>query len=475
MDSAIGLRSSAGLGGTGISNRIQPMICSTSKHSENAEVLPPGVAARRTDSAHVTPYGRPFWYAYAANTSVMIAVSLLFRYADFVTFLGGSELHLGWIVGIGMVGSLAARVFLGWAIDRYGARRVWLAALALLTLCCLAHLPVTSYHGPAIYILRIFFCCAIAGIFGASMTFISGRAPTARMAEMLGMIGTSGFVGMVFGTQIGDMLCGTYAVTRNQINLMFVIAAGFGGIALFFAWLATWGQTIPPRRRRPPLYWLLRRYQPGTVLLVSAAMGIGIGLPGAFLRTYAADLDITRIGVFFAVYAPTAIITRLSTYRLPQRFGLRPMILAGMACMLLSQLTFLVVRNEWSLAIPGFGYGVAHAILFPSTIALGSSAFPNRYRGLGTTLMLAAYDFGLLVGAPVAGWIVDSGTSLGLPGYPIMFCSMAAMFALVGALFAVSASPRQSRNAPSLPPLADRSRTIDRKTANVSERLSSAP
>lgn len=404
----------------------------------------------------------------------MIAVSLLFRYADFVTFLGGTELHLGWIVGIGMVGSLAARVFLGWAIDRYGARRVWLAALTLFTVCCLGHLPVTTCRGPVIYILRILFCCSLAGIFGASMTFISGRAPTARMAEMLGMIGTSGFIGMVFGTQIGDFLCGTETITRHQINLMFLIAAGFGGAAWFFVWNATRGQLAPPVRRRPPLFWLLRRYQPGTVLMVSAAMGMGIGLPGTFLRTYAAELDIARIGLFFAVYAPTAIITRLSTRRLPERFGLRPMILAGMVCMLLSQLTFLVVTNEWSLVVPGFGYGVAHAILFPSTIALGSSAFPNRYRGLGTTLMLAGFDFGQLVGAPIAGWIVERGISLGLPGYPIMFCSVAVMFAIVAAVFALATSHRQGRSTPLLRPLAGRKQTT-KKTADVGERLSSAP
>ena len=405
----------------------------------------------------------------------MIAVSLLFRYADFVTLLGGSELHLGWIVGIGMVGSLAARVFLGWAIDHYGARRVWLAALMLLIACCLSHLLVTSYRGPAIYILRILFCCSLAGIFGSSMTFISGRAPTARMAEMLGMIGTSGFVGMVFGTQIGDMLCGTDTITRHHINLMFVIAGGFGGAALFFAWLATWGQVAPSPRRRPPLFWLLRRYQPGTVLLVCAAMGMGIGLPGTFLRTYAAELDITRIGVFFAVYAPSAIITRLSTRRLPERFGLRPMILAGMALMALSQLMFLGVRNEWALVVPGLVYGMAHAVMFPSTIALGSSAFPNRYRGLGTTLMLAAFDFGQLVGTPIAGWIVDSGDSLGLPGYPVMFCSVAAMFGVVGTIFAFAASARRESTSPARVAAATHRSATAKKPVEVEERLSSAP
>jgi hypothetical protein len=47
--------------------------------------------------------------AYVANLTVSVAVALLFRYADLVSVLGGSEWHLGWIVGLGMVGSLAMR------------------------------------------------------------------------------------------------------------------------------------------------------------------------------------------------------------------------------------------------------------------------------------------------------------------------------------------------------------------------------
>jgi len=279
---------------------------------------------------------------------------------------------------------------------------------------------------------------------------------------------------MVIGTQLGDVLCGTATITHPQVRLMFFIAAALGAAALSFAWLATREQAAPARRRRPPLVWLLRRYQPGTVLLVGAAMGMGISLPGTFLRTYAAELDIARIGMFFAVYAPTAIVTRLVTRRLPERFGLRPMILVGMAFMLVSQLTFLAVSNEWSLVVPGLGYGVAHAILFPTVIALGSSAFPNRYRGLGTTLMLAAFDSGQLVGAPIAGWIVHSSSLAGLPGYPIMFGSVAAMFGVVAAIFAFSTPGPRREPAPSVHLPAASVRPTAAADA-VEERLSSAP
>ncbi len=54
-------------------------------------------------------YDGRFWAAYAANTLTAVALGLTYRYADFVTFLGGTEFHLGWIVGVGMIGSVLPR------------------------------------------------------------------------------------------------------------------------------------------------------------------------------------------------------------------------------------------------------------------------------------------------------------------------------------------------------------------------------
>jgi len=296
-----------------------------------------------------TAYGSPFWLAYAANTLTMVAVSLLFRYADFVMHLGGTELHLGWIVGVGMVGSLAVRAALGVGIDHYGPRTVWIASLALFSLSCFAHLAVTSCHGPAIYLVRIAWCCSVAGIFGATMTFVSSRAPETRMAEMIGMIGTSGFLGMVLGTRLGDLLLGTATIQRWQIQQMFLVAgvATMGSMA--FVYLATRDQTRSVPAKRPPLVELLRRYLPKSVLFVGIAMGMGLSLPTTFLRTYAAELDIPRIGLFFGVYAPTAVITRLLTRRLPERLGTTPMILTGIGGLVVSQFLLLLVDSEWRI------------------------------------------------------------------------------------------------------------------------------
>ncbi|MHC4405368.1 MAG: hypothetical protein ACYTG0_37455, partial [Planctomycetota bacterium] len=82
-----------------------------------------------------------------------------------------------------------------------------------------------------------------------------------------------------------------------------------------------------------------------------------LGLPSTFVRAYAAELDIPRIGFFFGAYAPAAIVTRLLTRKLPERHGPRPMIFAGLGLLILGHLALVGVDREWMFVIPGIGYG----------------------------------------------------------------------------------------------------------------------
>ena len=435
------------------------MICRRQPSSHPADSRQPAQTTTAPTAAPNRPsgYGLPFWMAYVANLSVMVAIALLYRYADFVTLLGGTEFHLGWIVGVGAVGSLIMRVFLGTGIDRYGPRRIWLCSLVVFAVVCFAHTGISRYDGPAIYLLRIVFCLAIAGVFGSSMTFISGRVPPVRVAELVGMLGTSGFLGMVLGTQLGDLLCGTHDLERWQVDRMFLAAGLLGTCAAVFAALATRGLAPPrPRRRRPPMRWLLRRYQPGTVLLVGIATGAALGLPATFLRTYAAELGIARIGLFFAVYAATAITTRVLTRRLPQRLGLPPIILLGIATVAAGQLLFLPVRSELMFAVPAVVLGMAHAVLFPAVVGASTGTFPVRYRGLSMMVVLAMYDLGQLIGAPSAGAILHYSGSAGLPSYPTLFVATSAMLALVGVVYAATGRGKEPPRSPTAGPRRDR-------------------
>lgn len=410
---------------------------------------------RRTTDVRVSPalvcpsqgaavgatYDLAFWFAYSSNLTLMIAHSLLFRYADFVLYLGGSEFLLGWIVGLGMLGCLAMRLAQGVGIDRYGPRVMWVASTALFAVSCFGHLAISHVDGPAIFLLRIAYNCAIAGFFGASITFISARAPVTRMAEVVGMLGTSGFMAMVIGAWLGDLLLGQTPIELPRLRWMFAIAGILGLASMTLGWLATRGEIHIPARRKISPFALLRRYHPGAVLLVGAATGFGLGLPGTFLRPYAASIGIPKIVVFFAIYAPTAFIARFLTRRLPERLGHRAGMLLGLASMSLGMLLLTTATNNWLFAPPAIFLAVAHALLFPSVIAAASEAFPLRNRGLATTLILAMFDVGTLVGSPIAGAILTYSEVVGLPSFPTMFTAAAIAIGSTGVIYAVTPRP----------------------------------
>jgi hypothetical protein len=237
---------------------------------------------------------------------------------------------------------------------------------------------------------------------------------------------------------LGDLILGTGTIHRWQVDRMFVVAGTLGIGSLAFACLATWGSTPPKPVAHPPLALLLYRHTPVMVLMVGVGMGIGLTMPSVFLAAYAAKLNIAHIGLFFGVYAPAAIATRVVTRRMPEHFGTTPMILIGTAGLVVSPLLLLLVDARWTLVLPGVSYGVSHALLFPSIIAAGTRPFPEQHRGLATTLIMGTWDAGALVGSPLAGAILHYSALAGLPPYPCMFVAMSGLLAILGTTFAVA-------------------------------------
>jgi MFS family permease len=275
----------------------------------------------------------------------------------------------------------------------------------------------------------------MAGVYGASTTFVASRVPWGRMAEMVGMLGTSGFLATIVGTQLGDYLRNAGLTERWQLDRMFVVAAVLGLCSAPLAWLAVRGYAHVAPVAHPSLLRLLVRHHPGMLLAVVVAMALILNLPSTFLPTYAAEQGIPRIAMFFTVYSIAAVVTRVLTRQWPQRFGLRTMILLGSGGLVLSQLAFLPAKNQWLLLLPGIGFGISHAVLFPATVAVGNLRFPEQHRGLATTLILAMWDMGQLIGMPAAGAILHYSELAGLPPYPVMFVSFAGLAAVLGAAY----------------------------------------
>lgn len=374
-------------------------------------------------------YNRTFWLAYSANLLLVTANALTFRFAEFVKHLGGTESLTGQIVGAGLIGSLLARLFLGQAIDGLGVRRVWMVSSVVFTAGCALMTAIASLGWP-IYLARILFTIGIAAMFACSLYHIQSHAPVHRRTEVIGSLGSSGFVGMIAGTQFGDLMFNHIRDGRTLYVVLFgataLLGAGYLGIVAYLT-----RHDRPTRTSLgPPVHRLVFRYWPGPVVLIALMMGLGFSVTTVFLTRYATELNLGGIRAFFTGYALSAFVFRWLTRTWSLTVSRHRLIVLGMLGHVAGHVWLVHVTTEWGLVPPSVLCGFGHALLFPCVVSLGAEAFPEAYRGTGNTVTLGFVDLGIMLSSPLLGAVIDAA------GFPAMFYSSAAAMTGVMLLYA---------------------------------------
>lgn len=383
-------------------------------------------------------YNRQFWLAYVANFALVTANSLMFRFAELVAYLGGSERAAGAIVGTGLFGVLIVRLVLGQGIDRYGTRAAWVVSTLLFIVGCGSFLACHDVSW-GLYVARTIYSIGVAGMFTCSVVHVQNMVPLHRRTEAIGALGTSGFLGMIGGASLGDGIFAIYPLGDARFTALFGTAAGLGVLYLaVIAWLTRSHLHIPPQNA-PAALRLLVHYWPGSVVLVAVTLGMGLGVTTVFLTRFATQLKVPGIRTFFTAYAIVALIFRVPGTRWAKTIGRHRTILLGLMGNAIGHFLLRFVTREWDFVLPAMACGFGHALLYPAIVSLGAGGFPRQYRGLGTTLILGFIELGTAVSPPILGWIIDRY------GFPAMFYS-ASVFGLVVALYYALTAGRRPDN-----------------------------
>jgi MFS family permease len=353
-------------------------------------------------------YTRPFFIAFAANIALVTGNVMSFRFAEFVKFLGGTEEITGRIVAFGLVLSLVIRLFAGQAMDRWGIRRIWIiSAFSFLTgTVWIALSPDLSWP---IYIARGVFVVGLATMFACSVAQIQTMAPPHRRTELIGTFGASGFLGMIIGAQLVDLIFKYLPDGRERYLVTFSWIVVMGLVNLSLALWLTHGEAPITGRRTPALGRLLKRYFPTSILLVTLTMGLGFAVTTVFLTRYATSIGLTGTRTFFTAYAVSAFMMRFVTRRWSHTMGRYRMIWWGMLGHVVGQCSLMFIASDWHLIIPAVCCGFGHALLFPCIVSLGADPFPAELKATGTTIVLATVDLGTVLTAPLLGYIIDHG------------------------------------------------------------------
>ena len=351
-------------------------------------------------------YGRTFWLAYLANSALVMGSALTFRFAELIHFLGGRESAAGDIVAFGTAVAVVLRLSVSHVLDDYGTRRMWPICTLLYIGGCLLFASVAELSW-ILFAARAAFFVGLTGMFACSMTHIQNHVPSDRRTEIIGNLGSSGFVGMILGSNIGDWILVAVPDQRTKFLLLFGGAAVIGLFYLAIVILLTRDQRHERPSPTPPAFRLLMRFWPGAVVVAAMVMGLGVTATQTFLTRFATQQKIEGIGAFFTGYAVSAFVFRLLVQNWSRTIGRHWMLVRGLLGHVAGHALLAFVTEWWQFIPASILCGFGHALLFPAVVSLGSGAFPKECRGTGTAIILGFTDFGSLLFAPILGRIID--------------------------------------------------------------------
>jgi MFS family permease len=389
------------------------------------------------NSKAATPsvYNRVFWLAYMANLTMVGANALTFRFAELVSFLGGTEQTTGVIVQVGMLGALFSRLFLGQLLDRFGTRPIWLLGSLLFGASAIGFFFCDSTHWP-IYLSRMAFAVGVAAISTAAIVHIQNQVPSHRRTEVIGNFGSSGFIGMILGSQAGDLVF--WLVPEGAIRYQILFGAAFV-LVIFYVWLVlaiTRGTKHVPLQESPGPMRLIFRYWPGHIVVVAIMMGVGLASTTVFLTRMTTGRELGGIGTFFLGYCVSAFIFRVAAAGWANIIGRYKLVVMGLLGHASGHLILAFASQTWHLIPAAMLAGFGHALLFPCVVSLGSGRFPKEYRGTGTSIVLAFIEVGVACSAPLLGWMIDYGIERrSADPYMPMFLGSAVIFVVVACYY----------------------------------------
>lgn len=371
---------------------------------------------------------RAFVVCAVANFLQSLSFNLFLHLPGFLHDLGASEVRIGVISAVWAVAAIAARPPLGRFMDRFGRRRLVLAAGLANVFVTAAHAAVVDL-GPWIYALRVAHGISEATLFTVLFTLGVDWVPASRRTEGLALYSATGMLPISLGGLLGDAI-----LARADYDALFLVSAAIAALSFAVA-LAVREKPRPihdaataprgfahalGRRALLPLWTI------GTVF--------GVVLTGVFVivKRFTMETGTGTVGAFFSAYIGAAITVRLVGGRLPDRVGPKRVLIPALAVLVAGFACLALASDARELLAAGVLCGIGHGFAFPTLSSLIVTRAGDSQRPTAIAVLTMLPDIGALVGAPSLGWIIE------LSGFPAMFATAAAVLAVGTAAFVIA-------------------------------------
>lgn len=357
----------------------------------------------------------------------------------YVKQLGGSEIEIGFVMGVYSAVGIVIQPLLGPWVDALGRKPFMFAGIVCVLLSTL--LAAIAHSVPLLIVVRVLQGLGFSAFFVANFSYVLDLVEPARRGMALGIYGVSGFASTALAPLLGEWL-----VRRWSFNALFAASGLVVVAAAWFVWQMHETQRAEIRWVRG-LSWAREGFADifERHMAVAFFFGLGTGTLFAFLPTFAEDLGVRTVALFYTGYAVSAIGVRIVGGRLIDTAGRRAVIIPSMFVLASAPAVLAAtgVAAERHLGIPvlpvvvltGLLSGVAHGFLYPALAALVADDAPPARRGAVIGVFSAIFLAGQAGGAFVFGAFAHAF------GYPLMWLVLAVGIAIGGVVSVGLARP----------------------------------
>jgi MFS family permease len=336
--------------------------------------------------------------------------------------LGGSSAAVGTATTIFFAAALVTRPLVGRAMDRIGRRLflVW----PLLVMAGLALTMELAHAVPAVIAVRL-----LQGAFGSTFytacaVVATDLAPSEQRASAVARLSLMIYLGFAFGPFLGEFLFDR----GSQWPWLAAAVLHLGALVAARNLPETLRERAAADAPRPSMRQLQRVVlRPGAAQLCA---GLGYSCVVAFLPSYSREIGIGSSGALFFTYACSALVVRVFSGRLADRFGYVAVAVPGMAVFAVGHLLMATAWAEWvpfpAIAMTGIGFGA----VFPALTALAVARAPDEQRGQVLGVFLSFNDLGNAMAGPAVGAIADAAGFRWGYGTPAIIAAIGLMIAV---------------------------------------------
>jgi len=324
--------------------------------------------------------------------------------------LGATAFQIGMLYSALSLFPVLIRPFLGRALDRWGRRPFLLAGLA-------GYLVAMILFAAADSIGLLTLARLVQGL-GQALLWISAYTIVADLATIsgrglrFGSIDEAASRGALIGTTLGFaalLILEGRIQTDRLWSLLFLAYLVPSLIGFTFGW-----KGVPESRPNKPAGVHSERPLSGQLLALMGIVlvtGASYSMVWPMLMLLLQDVLGANVGLLAIAYLPAAILNSVAPShlgRLADRFGRKPLMIAGLMIAAAASLAFPHLRSLSGLAALWTLESFATASATPAERAFVADIAGEDARGTSYGLYTFAYFLGAVVGPLAGGWLYDN-------------------------------------------------------------------